>query len=277
MIAEQRAARRRVVLAVVLAVVSILWIIPFVWMISTSFKPETDTTRLPLRWIPPRFTWENYHYILFKSLLLRWLLNSVIVSTVVVLFDLFINSLAAFSFARIRFPGRDAVFAAVLATLMVPQQVTIVPLYLMVNSMGLIATYPGIIFPRLALALGVFMLRQFFMQIPGEYEEAAEIEGAGRLRIYSTIMMPLTVPALSALAIFAFLGAWNDFMWPLIVSNKPLMFTLPVGLANFSGTYQYEYAKAMAAAVVASLPVMVVFLIFQKQFIQSVAATGLKG
>ena len=277
MIAEQRAARRRVVLAVVLAVVSILWIIPFVWMISTSFKPETDTTRLPLRWIPPRFTWENYHYILFKSLLLRWLLNSVIVSTVVVLFDLFINSLAAFSFARIRFPGRDAVFAAVLATLMVPQQVTIVPLYLMVNSMGLIATYPGIIIPRLALALGVFMLRQFFMQIPGEYEEAAEIEGAGRLRIYSTIMMPLTVPALSALAIFAFLGAWNDFMWPLIVSNKPLMFTLPVGLANFSGTYQYEYAKAMAAAVVASLPVMVVFLIFQKQFIQSVAATGLKG
>ncbi len=277
MIREQRSARYRPILAAALVVVSVVWVIPFVWMVSTSFTPEADTTRLPLRWIPLRFTWENYQYILFKSLLLRWLLNSVIVSTVVVVLDLFINSLAAFAFARIRFPGRDVVFAAVLATLMVPQQVTIVPLYLMVNSMGLVATYPGIIIPRLALALGVFMLRQFFLQIPREYEEAAEIEGAGRLRIYSTIMMPLTVAALSALAIFAFLGAWNDFMWPLIVSNKPPMFTLPVGLANFSGTYQYEYAKAEAAAVIASLPVMAVFLFFQKQFIQSVAATGLKG
>ncbi len=277
MISERKARRRRAILQAVLAIVSILWLIPFVWMISTSLKPETDTTTLPLRWIPQRFTWENYHYILFKSLLLRWLLNSVIVSTIVVVFDLFINSMAAFSFARIRFPGRDLLFAIVLGTLMVPQQVTIVPLYLLVNGMGLVATYPAIIIPRLALALGVFMLRQFFLQIPKEYEEAAEMEGAGRLRVYSTIMMPLTVPALSALSIFAFLGAWNDFMWPLIVSNRPAMFTLPVGLANFSGTYQYEYAKAMAAAVTASLPVMVVFLIFQKQFIQSVAATGLKG
>jgi multiple sugar transport system permease protein len=266
-----------VALPVLFSIVAVVWILPFVWMFSTSFKPEPETTRLPLHWIPQNFTLENYHYIIFKSLLLRWLLNSLIVSTSVVCFELFVNSLAAFSFARIRFPGRDVVFTIVLATLMVPQQVTIVPLYLMVNSMGLISTYPAIMIPRLAMALGVFMLRQFFLQIPKEYEEAAEIEGAGRFLIYSRIMMPLTVPALSALAIFAFLGAWNDFMWPLIVANKATMFTLPVGLANFSGTYQYEYAKSMAAAVVASLPVLLVFLFFQKQFVQGVAMTGLKG
>jgi multiple sugar transport system permease protein len=259
------------------AIIALVWVLPFVWMVSTSFKLESATTDIPLRWIPSPFTLENYEYIIFKSYLLRWLLNSVVVASVVVLFDVFINSMAAYSFARIRFPGRDLVFALVLATLMVPQQVTIVPLYLLVNAAGLVGTYPGIFIPRLAMALGVFMMRQFFLQIPREYEEAAEIEGAGRLLVYRRIMMPLVVPALSALAIFAFLGAWNDFMWPLIVSNKAPMFTLPVGLANFSGTYQYEYAKSMAAATIASLPVMLVFLIFQKQFIQGVAMTGLKG
>jgi len=267
----------RTLVTVLLFGVAILWLVPFFWMVSTALKLESETTNIPLRWIPEHATLENFEYILFKSLLLRWLLNSVIVSATVVVFDLFINSLAAYSFARIRFPGRDLVFGIILATLMVPQQVTIVPLYLMVNAMGLVGTYIAVIIPRIALALGVFMLRQFFLQIPREYEEAAEMEGASRFLIYRKIMMPLTVPALSALAIFAFLGAWNDFMWPLIVANSPNMFTLPVGLANFSGTYQYEYAKSMAAALIASLPVIVVFLFFQRQFIQGVAMTGLKG
>ncbi len=267
----------RYLLVFLLTVVAALWIVPLFWMLSTSLKNETDTTNIPLQWIPPKITFENYEYILFKSLLIRWLLNSFIISSTVVCFDLFINSMAAFSLSRLKFPGRDIIFSIILATLMVPQQVTIVPLYLMVNKMGLVGTYPAIIIPRVAMALGVFMLRQFFLQIPKEYEEAAEIEGAGRFLIYWRIMMPLTIPALSALAIFAFLGAWNDFMWPLIVANTPEMFTLPVGLANFSGTYQFEYAKSMSAALIASLPVILVFLFFQRQFIQGVAMTGLKG
>jgi multiple sugar transport system permease protein len=277
MTAAKKSPLVRTLVFVLLTAVAILWLTPFVWMIATSFKVEADTTNIPLRWIPSPFTLENYEYILFKSLLLRWLLNSLIVASCVVLFDLFVNSMAAYSFARIKFPGRDLVFAMVLATLMVPQQVTIVPLYLLINAAGLVGTYPAIFIPRIAMALGVFMMRQFFLQIPKEYEEAAEIEGASRFMVFSRIMMPLVVPALSALAIFAFLGAWNDFMWPMIVTGKSPMFTLPVGLANFSGTYQYEYAKSMAAATIASLPVMLVFLVFQKQFIQGVAMTGLKG
>jgi multiple sugar transport system permease protein len=260
-----------------IAIIAILWVIPFLWMLSTSFKFEPDTTKLPLQWLPPKITLENYEYILFKSDLLRWLLNSLIVAIICVIIDLLIDSLAAYSFSRIRFPGRDLFFSIVLATLMVPQQVTIVPLYLMVNKMGLIGTYPAIIIPRIALALGVFMLRQFFLQVPREYEEAAEIEGANRLHVYWKVMIPLIVPALSALAIFSFLGAWNDFMWPLIAAANPKMFTLPVGLANFSGTYQFEYAKRMAAALVAGMPVIVVFLFFQRQFIQGITMTGLKG
>jgi multiple sugar transport system permease protein len=277
MTTRKKLSPARIVVFAILTIAAILWLLPFVWMLSTSFKSEADTTNIPLRWIPENFTLENYEYIIFKSLLLRWLLNSLIVAAIVVLFDVFVNSMAAFSFARIKFPGRDFVFTVVLATLMVPQQVTIVPLYLLVNSMGLVNSYPAIFIPRIAMAMGVFMLRQFFLQIPKEYEEAAEIEGAGRFTVFRRIMMPLVVPALSTLAILAFLGAWNDFMWPMIVSNKAAMFTLPVGLANFSGTYQYEYAKSMAAATIASLPVMLVFLFFQKQLIQGVAMSGLKG
>ena len=246
-------------------------------MTSTAFKPERSATQLPIRWLPEAATLENFRFILQDSLLLRWTWNSFFVAAVTTVVVLVINAMAAYAFARLEFWGRGVLFYLVLITLMVPEQVVLVPLYLLMSDLELVNTYSALIFPRLALALGIFLLRQFYLGLPRELEEAAELDGASKLMIFVRIVLPLTKPALSALAIFTFLGSWNSFLWPLVSVTGENMFTLPVGLANFQGTYNIEYAKIMAAALVASLPILVVFILFQKQFIQGIALTGGKG
>jgi multiple sugar transport system permease protein len=260
-----------------LLLISAAWLAPLAWMLTTALKSESQVRRLPISWWPATPTLENFRFVLQDSMLLRWTWNSFLVATITTIVVLAINSLAAYAFARIRFAGRDTLFYIVLITLMVPEQVIVVPLYLLMADLELVNTYSALIFPRLALALGIFLLRQFYLGLPVELEEAAEIDGCGRMTIFVRIVLPLSGPALSALAIFTFLGSWNSFLWPLVSVTEERMFTLPVGLANFQGTYNIEYAKVMAAALVASVPILAVFLAFQKQFIKGIALTGVKG
>jgi multiple sugar transport system permease protein len=260
-----------------LGLITAAWLAPLVWMLTTALKPESQVRRLPITWIPSPVTLENFRFILQDSLLLRWTWNSFLVAAITTVVVLAINSLAAYAFARIPFAGRDVLFYIVLITLMVPEQVIVVPLYLLMAEVELVNTYSALIFPRLALALGIFLLRQFYLGLPRELEEAAEIDGCNRLTTFVRIVLPLTRPALSALAIFTFLGSWNSFLWPLVAVSDENMFTLPVGLANFQGTYNIEYAKMMAAALIASVPILAVFLVFQRQFIKGIALTGVKG
>jgi multiple sugar transport system permease protein len=259
---------------------ALLMLAPVAWMFITSIKPESDVLSLPPRWIPKTSSLENYQSLFAKAEefpVARWLLNSVAISLSVTFLVLLISSLAAFAFSRIHFKGRDSLFLFVVATMIIPGQVTLIPVFLIVTKLGLFNTYGGIVLPGLASAFGVFLLRQFFQTIPEELEEAAFLDGAGLWTIYSRVILPLAKPALATLAIFTFMGSWNDFVWPLIVTNDVEMRTLPVGLSIFQGRYNLEYGITMAAAVLTTLPMIVVFLIFQKRITEGIALTGLKG
>ena len=252
---------------------------PVLWMVSTSLKPEEDTVSKTLHWIPQHPTTASYGK-LFTSVndfpVGRWFANSMFISICGTLLVLSVTSMAAYALSRLRFRGREGVFRVVLATLMVPAPVTLIPVFVIVTRLGLFDRYPALILPGGASAFGVFLLRQFFLGIPTELEEAAFLDGASHLRVFWSVMVPLCKPALGTLAIFTFIGFWNDFAWPLIVTNDLSMRTLPVGLAIFQGQYTTQYAMTMAAAVLATLPMLVAFLIFQKNITEGIAMTGLK-
>jgi multiple sugar transport system permease protein len=262
---------------VVMIFIAVVWVLPVLWMVATALRPEVETTLMPLRWIPKTLTFENLYSVLFNSPLIRWTINSVVVASITTCIVLIADAMAAYALARIDFSGKNILFLAIIATMMIPEQVTIVPLYLLMNRFGLLNTRAALILPRTALAIGVFLLRQFFLGLPKELEEAAQIDGCNRFAIFATILLPLTKPALSALAIFTFVGSWNAFSWPLVSVTRESMFTLPIGLANFQGTYSVQYAKLMAGALVASVPVLTVFLLFQRQFVKGIALSGIKG
>jgi multiple sugar transport system permease protein len=208
---------------------------------------------------------------------MRWFLNSAVVATAGTLSYLLLSSMAAYAFARLRFACRDPLFFAVLATLVIPGQVTMIPVFLILQKLGWFNTYYALVVPGLSGVFGVFLLRQFFLTIPRELEEAAVIDGCTRAAIYRRVILPIGRPAIATLAIFSFLGAWNDFMLPLIAVNENEMRTLPVGLMIFLGRYTMQYGLVMAAAAVATIPVIVMFLIFQRHIVRGVVLTGLKG
>lgn len=256
---------------------------PVLWMVSTSLKPESDTVSETIHWIPqntdPKVMLGSYHK-LFTDVndfpVGRWFLNSVFISLTGTLLVLTVTSMAAYALSRLRFRGREGLFRVVLATLMIPAPVTLIPVFVIVTRLGLFDRYPALILPGGASAFGVFLLRQFFMGIPAELEEAAFLDGATHLQVFRRVMVPLCKPALGTLAIFTFIGFWNDFAWPLIVTNDLSMRTLPVGLAIFQGQYVTQYGMTMAAAVLATIPMLVAFLIFQKNITEGIAMTGLK-
>jgi len=260
---------------------AILWAAPLLYMLSTSLKPESQTISWPVRWIPAEPTLENYRAIMAatsdQSPLLRWMWNSFLTASLHTALVLLVSSLAAYAYARMQFRGRDALFAILMGTLMVPPVMNFVPNYIIVDRLGWLDTYAALIFPGLGGVFGVFLLRQFFLGIPRDLEDAARIDGAGPLRIYWTIVLPLAKPALVTLAIFTFMGHWNDFLWPLIVMNDPEMLTLPPGLALFQGKYITFYGKLMAGAMISALPVLIVFLFAQRFFIKGISLTGMKG
>lgn len=251
-------------------------VIPFLWMLTLSLKPAALTHQPPYL-IPTHFEVANYDKAWQAAPFARYYLNSMVMTAGIVLGQVLLSSLAAYAFARLKFPGRDALFLVFLATMMVPFYVTLIPSYLIIDRLGWIDSYAALIVPRMVSAFGIFLLRQYYQGIPRELDEAAMIDGASRLGIWWRIILPLSGPGLATLGIFAFMFAWNDFLWPLVVINDPNMRTVQLGLAMFQGRYGTQWTLLMAGTVTATLPTLIVFLFGQRWFIQSVAQSGVKG
>jgi multiple sugar transport system permease protein len=265
----------------VLVVAAILWLIPLLWAVDTALKPENQTTTVPITWIPEGglsgFTFESFWQVLTAGGLVRWYWNSALTSSIITAAVLLLTSLAAFGLSRVPFRGRTVVFWVIIAGLMVPPQILIIPLFMEMDALGFVDTYQGIILPQIASPLGVFIFKQFFDGIPPDLEEAAIVDGASRLRVYWQIWMPLSRPAIAAVGIFTFVLSWNNFIWPFVIVTNTDMMTIPVGLATVQSSYGLRYADIMASAVLGGLPLLIVFLFFQRQIVQGIASTGLKG
>lgn len=264
-----------------LILLTIVFVAPLLWMLSTSFKTNVEATQLPPNWIPEDFTTESYSKIFStgesQAPVLRWFFNSMVAATAHTVLVLVTASMAAYALARMNFPGRRVLFATIITTLFIPQFVFLMPNYLIVDSLGWLDTLLAVIVPGAAGAFGVFFLRQFFLSLPYELEEAALIDGASRLQIFLRIVLPLSKAPLATLAVLSFLTNWNDFLWPVYVLFNPENLTLPPGLAILQNAYTTQYHIVMAGGVVASIPVLIVFIISQKYVIRGVARSGLKG
>jgi len=261
----------------VLIPIAVVMVIPLVWMVVTSLQTLDETRHYPPTLVPTSLQFRNYTDVLGQAPFARWFVNTLLVTLACVVGNLLFCSLAGYAFARIRFFGREVAFILILATLMVPFQVVIIPTFLIVRSFHLIDTLGALILPNLAGAFGIFMLRQFFRTLPVELEEAARIDGASRLGILFKIVLPLSGPALATLAVITFMWTWNDFLWPLITIYNPNHMTIQLGLATFQGAHQTNTNLLMAANVMSMLPVLLLFFFAQRYFIRGIATTGLKG
>ena len=253
----------------------VIMIMPIAYMLSASFKYSFEVYNLNL--IPEEPTIENYTYVLEDGRFYQWFINSMIIATLTTISNVLFDSLVGYTLCKYRFPGRMFIFIAILTTLMIPTEMLIIPWYLMSKSFGWLDSYWGIMFPGLMTAFGTFLMKQFFETVPDDFIEAARIDGLNELQIWWTVAMPLVKPALAALAIFVFLGNWTAFIWPLIVTNDPALYTLPVGLTTFSDEQQVEWELIMTGAALATIPTLIVFLIFQRYIIRGVVMAGLKG
>ena len=274
----------RACLTGLMVLVAIAWLLPAVWVLVTSLKLTENIVRVPPEWIPWPVTIAHYGEVLFSSSrtarIGRAFFNSTVVSLGSVAVVVLTSAMAAYPLARMRFRGQSLVFGLLIGSLMIPNAVILVPQYVLVQRLGWLSTYQGLIVPEAAMtfAFGVFLLRQFFLTIPSELEDAARIDGADRWQIFTRIVLPLSQPVLGALAIFAFRSAWNDFLWPLIAVNKPDMFPLPVALALLRGAYAAEsYGPIMAGAVLSALPLLIVFLVANRRIVEGVRVSALKG
>jgi len=261
---------------------AVLFLAPLVWMLTTSFKSPEDIIKGlgAMQWLPQPVTTENFVDVLSKAEgypVWRWMGNSLFISLAVTLLVLTVDAMAAFAYSRLRWRGRDRMFSILVATMLVPGQVLLIPSYLLIRSLGLFDTYGALIFPAAAGAFGVFLLRQFFVSIPVELEEAARLDGCGPLGILRHVILPLSKAALATLGIFTFMGTWNAFEGPLIFTDSAAMRTLPVGITIFQGRYNTDYGPMMAMAALATIPVVIAFLIFQRHIIKGIALTGLAG
>ncbi len=254
----------------------VLTLFPLLWMLSVSFMPATEANLFPPRLLPGTVTLEHYRDLFTRLHLARYLFNSSLLAGVVTLISLLINSLAGYAFAKFRFAGRDRLFRLLLAALVIPAQVAMLPLFLLLKQLGLINTYGGVIIPGMASIFGIFLIRQYALAIPDSLLDAARIDGAGEFRIYWSLVLPLCRPILVTLAIFTFLGTWNDFMWPLIILTDSDRYTLPVALANLVGEHVQDTELMMAGAVLTVLPVMLVFLALQKYYIAGLMMGSIK-
>ncbi len=252
-------------------------VFPFLWMVLTSFKTVGEAMQIPPTFFPKKFLTEAYTQIITALPFARVYLNTIISTVVTTVIQVLFCSMAAYAFARIEFPFKNAIFVLLLSVLMVPGQIFLIPQYQIIQKLGLLDTIPALFLPNLFSAFGTFLLRQFFMSLPKELEEAALLDGCNRYQIFWKIMLPLTKPGIVSLVIFTAKFAWNDFMWPLIVNTSPKMMTLGPALSTLQGQYTTKYPMQMAGAVMAVIPIIVLFFIFQKQFIEGVAQSGIKG
>lgn len=274
-------ARRRVRVGtalryVVLVVSGATMIVPFLWMLATSLKAPGTTLSVPPEIVPRSVTLESYGRVAATVPLLRMFGNSLLVTVVSVASQLATSALAGYAFARMRWRGRDTIFLLYLATLMVPQQVTITPLFILMQRLGWVNTYQGLIVPGLVSAFGTFLLRQAMLGVPREYEEAALLDGGTHWTLFRHVCLPLIRPALATLAVLAMMSSWNSFLWPLFITRDESLMTLPVGLALLQGRYTTEWSMVMAGAVITVLPIIIVYLAAQRAFVRGIALSGLK-
>ncbi|MGI6377321.1 MAG: carbohydrate ABC transporter permease [Anaerolineae bacterium] len=273
---KNRRIAQEIVFKVFLYAFVLVWLLPAIWSISMSLRPETSLRRSTEGLLPIPFAIENYAHMLRSSRIPRWFYNSALVTVTRTLLVLFVNILAAYAFARIPFRGSALLFALAMAGLMVPSQVTFIPNYLLITSLGWQNTYNALVFPGLASSFGVFLLSNFFKGIPKEIEEAATLDGAGRLAVLFNVVIPLSVPAIATLGIFTFLGTWNDFLWPLIAISRMEMMTITVGLPLLAGNWgSVEFlGRTLAGAWIAAIPTVIFFLAFQKHLIRGISLEG---
>lgn len=260
-----------------MSVIAILMVIPFLWMLSTSFKEMGQVLIFPPQWMPNPFVFENYSDAWNMAKMGLFFRNSAIITIFTTLGQLLTCSLAAFAFARLEFRGRNSLFLLYLATMMVPIQVTLIPLYLLMKSFGWINTFAGLIIPGIFSAWGTFLLRQFFMSIPKSLDESAVIDGCGYVRIYLQIVLPLAQPALATLAVFCFMWQWNNLLWPLVIANSDAIRPLTVGLQLFKGQFHIEWNLLMAGSMISVIPILILYVFLQRYFVEGIALTGIKG
>jgi len=268
---------RQGILYAILVISALFMIVPFLWMLSTSLKTDQYVLTMPPQFFPRPLTLHSYMRLAELFPIGRMFFNSLLVASLTTLGQLATCSMAAYAFARMDFKGRDALFLVYLATLMIPFQVTITPLFILMRYLGWINTYQGLIFPGVFSAFGTFLLRQSFLTIPKELDEAAFIDGASHFTVYWRIILPLAKPALATLGVFSFMGSWNAFLWPLFVVRDMEMMTLPVGLATLHGRWLTQWNLVMAGTIITILPMLVVYLMAQKYFVRGVLLSGIKG
>lgn len=267
----------KVLLYIFLILMAAVMLLPFLWMLSASLKQDRDVFTFPIQWIPADPEWSNYQRIWTQIPLLTYILNTIKLTIIVTLLQLFTSSFAAYAFSKLRFKGRNALFLGYIATIAVPWQAYMVPQFMMLRGMGLNNTHLAIIILQAFSAFGVFLMKQFYEGVPTELCEAARIDGMTEYGIYAKIMLPLAKPAISTLTIFTFVNTWNDFLGPYIYLTRDNLKTIQLGLRSFIGQYSSEYGLIMAGSVVTMIPVLAVFLSLQKYFVEGVASTGLKG
>ncbi len=268
---------KTIVVNALLVFTALITVLPLLWMFSASFMPRGEATIYPPRLLPSHVTFSNYHELFTRMNFGRNFANSLLIAAGTTIFSLLLNSMAGYAFAKLRFTGRDRLFNALVAALVIPTQVGMLPLFLMLKSVGLVNSYWGVILPSMATIFGIFLIRQFMLSLPDDLIDAARIDGASEWRIYWSIVLPLARPVLVTLAIFAFMSAWNDFMWPLIVLTDSTKYTLPVAVANLVGEHVQDTELMMASSVLTILPVLLLFLVLQKHYIAGIMVGSVKG
>ncbi|MDQ1300179.1 MAG: Carbohydrate transporter permease, partial [Chloroflexota bacterium] len=266
-------------LGILVLIAGAIWmLLPLVWMVSASLMPLSEVIKVPPVWFAPdKYSLKNYIEVWGRVGFAGFFLNSVFVAGTITFAQLLTSSMAGFAFARYQFPGRSVIFILILSTMMIPFQVIMIPLFIMMARLHFVNTYWGMIIPAVVSPFGIFMMRQFMLGVPKPLIEAARIDGASEPYIFSRIMLPLCKPAIAALAIFAFLGSWDNFLWPLIVINSKQLWTLPIAMSRFTEQYISQTHLQMAGASIMFIPVLIVFLLMQRNFIEGIALSGLKG
>lgn len=267
---------KKTLLYIILIVIAILCLAPLLWMVSASLMATGHANTFPPRFLPDHVTFEQYKNLFSRLNLTRYFINSIVVSVSITVLSLFVSSMAGFAFAKYRFAGKKNLFKLLLSFMVIPAQVTMLPLFLMLKYMGLINTYLAVIIPGIASIFGIFLIRQYLLAIPDSLIEAAKIDGASDFQIYYSVILPLAKPILITLAIFTFMAAWNDFLWPLIAMTSDSMYTLPVALANLMGEHNQDTELMMAGSVVTILPILLFFLVLQKYYIKGIMMGGVK-
>ncbi len=267
---------KRSLLYIILIITAILCLLPFVWMISASLMTTGEANVFPPKFFPSKITFSQYQNLFSRLNIARYFINSIVVSVGITVISLFVNSMAGFAFAKYRFSGQKNLFKLLLSFMIIPAQVTMLPLFLMLKYMGLINSYMAVIIPGIASVFGIFLIRQYLIAIPDSLIEAARMDGASDFQIYFSVILPLAKPILITLAIFSFMGAWNDFLWPLIAMTNDSMYTLPVALASLMGEHNQDTELMMAGSVVTIMPILLVFLALQKYYIKGIMMGGIK-